>query len=66
MIPHHLIVIAGVGNGEVYALDCSQTDSRGEAAVVVCHPWAGRSEKLEIVARSFGEFLLNALTAILK
>ncbi len=61
-LPHHFIIIASVGNGEYYAIDCSKVDNNGENPVVVFYPWNANEPKLEKVADDFGKFLKNMIS----
>ncbi len=55
-LPANLIVVGSNGYGGWYAIDTSQRDSGGESPVV---EWF-RDQIVETIARSFGDFLLEA------
>jgi hypothetical protein len=58
--PAYVIVGEG-GDGTYYALDSRQTDAFGENPVVRLSVDGAQSEQ---VAKSFGEYLLNAVSAV--
>ena len=59
-LPHPIIPIYNLGNGDTYCLDTSQMNEEGECPVVVW-PIGGYEQTpiLEIVAEDFGAFFLD-------
>jgi len=61
-LPNSLIIIYSPGDGLYYALDSRECNSEGEWPVVVWDPGTSRpKDKLEVVAKDFGEFLYSRI-----
>ncbi|PWR22886.1 SMI1/KNR4 family protein [Zavarzinia aquatilis] len=59
-VPSRFVFVYGFGDGSYAVLDCGQGSSRGE--VVFWEPGASTaSDRLEILAQDFGEFMLSVL-----
>jgi len=59
-LPHQLIVIYSLGDGEIFALDASHVNADGECPVVAWLPGGSEPEdRLEIISPDFGSFFLH-------
>ncbi|GEN36863.1 SMI1/KNR4 family protein [Aneurinibacillus danicus] len=59
-LPHNLLVIYDTGSDEFYCLDFSQQDEHNEPPVVSFVPGIDNDkQQYEIIAKDFGDFLLN-------
>ena len=60
--PHHLIPIYDLGDGTIYSLDLGSNQSENEASIVAISPPSTKDYQIaEVVAKDFGEFLLESL-----
>ncbi|NRG46589.1 SMI1/KNR4 family protein [Bacillus sp. CRN 9] len=59
-LPTNLLVIYDTGSDELFCLDFNQLDEKGEPKVVSFVPGIElESQKYEVIANDFGDFLLN-------
>jgi antitoxin YobK len=59
-LPNNLLVIYDTGSEELFCLDFNQLDEKGEPKVVSFVPGIElESQKYEIIANDFGDFLLD-------
>lgn len=59
-LPNNLLVIYDTGSNELFCLDFNQLDEKGEPKVVSFVPGIDlESQRYEIIANDFGEFLLD-------
>ena len=66
-MPRNLLVIYATGDGELYCLDFNRINGEKEPAVVSFFPGFDLNiQKYEIIAKDFGEFLLQRVTAELE
>ncbi|MGT2950079.1 hypothetical protein BU202_02980 [Streptococcus cuniculi] len=64
-LPHYLVIIYELGNGELYCLNYDKLNSVGEPTVTAFVP-NGKPNTDEILYESFGDFLLNIVTGELE
>lgn len=59
-LPNNLLVIYDTGSNELFCLDFNQLDEKGEPKVVSFVPGIDlESQRYEIIANDFGDFLLD-------
>lgn len=55
------VIVGSGGDGTYHAIDTSQPDNEGESPIVVL---SLDGEELEVIARSFGAYLLNEISSV--
>ncbi len=66
-LPLNLLIIYDTGSDELFCLDYSKLNAQGEPAVVSFFPGFDLNiQKYEIIAKDFGDFLLDRVTEAMK